>query len=287
MGGARCPGGPSGRGLGLREALASLGALACLLSSPIATGVDYAEEFTRKIQAACAVAPLGSDLFGDETNWYNGTTSFRVVDVDIPGNNALPVRIARTRSSAPPEGPTAPGLLGDWEIELPYLSSVFSQGNAWRLPSTTQNRCSSGPLVPPPVSHGSGTFEATEYWRGYFIAIPGQGTTQMLWRDPAYTPQPSDGFSYPWVTVGHTQLHCGIMLANGTGEGFLAIAPDGTRYRFDWLISRPYSAFSEQAPDSQFVYTLQRDEVRIYATRVEDRFGNYVNYTCANRNGGL
>ena len=65
----------------MRRMLACLGATASLLFSFGAGAVDYAEEFTRKIQAARAVAPLGSNLFGDETNWYNGTTTFRIVDV--------------------------------------------------------------------------------------------------------------------------------------------------------------------------------------------------------------
>jgi RHS repeat-associated protein len=250
-----------------------------LLASSSAEAVDFAEEFTRKIQSARAIAPLGTDLFGDSTDWYTGTTTFRVVDVDIPGNNALPVRIARVLSSAPPEGPTAPDFMGDWELELPHLSSVFPQNNAWRLPSTTQNRCSSGAVVPPNMFYTQGTFSTEEYWRGYFVSIPGQGKTHMLWRNSAYTPQPTDGNIYPWVTVGHTQLRCGIALANGTGEGFVAVTPDGTTYRFDWLISRPFSIYTERRPGSQFTYSLNRDEVRIYATRVEDRFGNYVNYT--------
>ncbi|MGQ0429579.1 MAG: RHS repeat domain-containing protein [Gammaproteobacteria bacterium] len=265
----------------MRRILACWGAAASLVLSLDASAVDYAEEFTRKIQAARTVAPLGADLFGDSTDWYSGTTTFRVVDVEIPGNNALPVRIARVRSTAPPEGPTAPGLMGDWELELPYLSGVFPQGNGWRIgPSLTVNRCSSGPLTPPAVSHGGGgAFGPEEYWRGYFVSIPSQGSTQMLWPDPAYTPRPTDGNTYVWVTVGHTQLRCGVALANGTGEGFWAVAPDGTRYRFDWLISRPYSTFTEPHESGGGSYLLQRDEVRIYATRVEDRFGNYVNYT--------
>jgi len=261
-----------------RRAVACLGATASLLLSFGVGAVDYAEEFTRKIQAARAMTPLGSDLFGDETNWYTGTTTFRVVDVDIPANNALPVRIARTRSTAPPEGPTAPGLMGDWELELPYLSGVFAQGNGWRVGVQT-NRCSWGALAPPAVSSGGGSFAAEEYWRGYFVSIPGQGSTHLLWRDAAYTPQPSDGFSYPWVTVNHTQLHCGVTLANGSGEGFWAVAPDGTRTRFDWLISRPYSSFVKPHEQGSGSYVLQREEVRIYATRVEDRFGNFVTYS--------
>jgi len=263
----------------MRRILANCTAVAALLAGQPAGAVDFAEEFTRKIQAARAVAPLGSDLFGDSTDWYTGTTTFRVVDVDIPGNSALPVRIARVRTSAPPEGPTSPGLMGDWELELPYLSSVFPRFNAWQLGGPSQNRCSSGPLVPPGVVYGAGSFTTEEYWRGYFVAIPGLGTTHMLWRDPSYTPQPADGSTYPWVAAGHTQLRCGIQLANGTGEGFVAATPDGTTYRFDWMVVRPYSIYSEKNPGSQFVYSLQRDEVRIYATRVEDRFGNYVDYT--------
>ncbi len=257
----------------------ALAACSCLLVVADAAAVEYAEEFTRKIQAARAVASLGADLFGDSTDWYSGTTTFRVVDVDIPGNSALPVRIARMRSSAPPEGPIQPGLMGDWELELPYLSSVFAQGAAWNLPSTTKNRCSSGPLIPGAIAHTSGSFQPEEYWRGYHLAIPGQGSTHLLWRNAAYTQQPGDGYSYPWVTVNHTQVRCGISLANGAGEGFLAVTPDGVKYRFDWLVSRPYSIFNDHDPGSQFVYSLPRDEVRIYATRVEDRFGNYVNYT--------
>ncbi len=271
--------GPAGNGRTARTVLACWVAAATLLASMSAGAVDFAEEFTRKIQSARAIAPLGSDLLGDSTDWYTGTTTFRVVDVDIPGNNALPVRIARMRSSAPPEGPTAPDFMGDWELELPYLSSVFPQNNAWRLPSTTQNRCSSGPLAPGSIGHPDGAFTTEEYWRGYFVSIPGQGKTNMLWRNAAYTQQPADGNAYPWVTIGHTQLRCGIALVNGAGEGFVAVTPDGTTYRFDWLISRPFSIYTEKKPGSQFSYSLNRDEVRIYATRVEDRFGNYVNYT--------
>jgi RHS repeat-associated protein len=263
----------------MKRFFTACGLAAGLLSTSNACAVDYAEEFARKIQAARAIAPLGTDLFGDSTDWYSGTTTFRVVDVDIPGNSALPVRIVRTRSTAPPEGPTTPGLMGDWELELPCVSSVFAQGSAWNLPSTTQNRCSSGPLIPPAIAHTSGSFQPEEYWRGYHLAIPGQGSTHLLWRNATYIEQPSDGYSYPWVTVGHTQVRCGISLANGTGEGFLAVTPDGVKYRFDWIVSRPYSIFNDHDPGTQFVYSLPRDEVRIYATRVEDRFGNYVTYT--------
>jgi hypothetical protein len=192
----------------------ALVALASLFVSARSAGqedLSYAEELTRKIQAAQAIGTLGSNLFGDETNWYTGQTTFRVVDVDIPGNNALPVRVARTRSTAPPDGGAQPGLMGDWELELPYVSSLVERSAGWRGGAT---RCSS-PVGQPDV----GAFAEGEYWRGYSISIPGQASGLMLKRDSA-APAPADGLTYPWVAGGHTQIRCAVALKNGTGVSF-------------------------------------------------------------------
>jgi RHS repeat-associated protein len=267
--------------LGAFSALASL--FVCATSAGQET-LSYAEELSKKIEAARALAPLGSGLFGDETNWYNGQTTFRVVDVDIPGNSALPVQITRTLSAAPVEGlpePGLPRLMGNWELELPYVSSMVSRGAGWQ-PSA---RCTSV-VGQPDVAADGVTFLADEYWRGYTISIPGHDSGMMLKRDPAYTLTPTDA-SYPWVTTGHTQIKCTdaagnqVNLQNGTGQGFFAVTADGTRYRFDWQTTRPFTSMIKDGNGTLDGYNgkLYRDEVRIYATRVEDRFGNWVSYT--------
>ena len=52
-----------------------------------------------RVSAAEAIAPLGDNIFGDSTNYYNGSTTFSVTDIDLPGNSALPVRVTRTHSA--------------------------------------------------------------------------------------------------------------------------------------------------------------------------------------------
>jgi YD repeat-containing protein len=89
-------------------------------------------------------------------------------------------------------------------------------------------------------------------------------------------------------------------MASGTGtagDAFLAIDPQGTKYQFNWShayrnarITKPFGMGPMQrmtevlvAPAGQGVpgygAALQRDEVWIYPTRIEDRFGNWVTFT--------
>jgi hypothetical protein len=71
----------------------------------------------------------------------------------------------------------------------------------------------------------------------------------------------------------------GTVAPNETGEGFLAISPDGIQYRFDWLVSRqvePLTKSFETASEGKF--TIERVEVSIFPTLVTDRFGNTVRY---------
>ena len=66
----------------------------------------------------------------------------------------------------------------------------------------------------------------------------------------------------------------------GSGEGFVALAPDGTKYTFNWLAMRPYVPLSRPAdtPQPDVIATLDRSDAWMMATKVEDRFGNWVKY---------
>lgn len=95
---------------------------------------------------------------------------------------------------------------------------------------------------------------------------------------------PTDGATYRWATNDHVQVSCLPSIKNGTGEGFLAVAPDGTRYWFDWMgqnflpsLESPVAVQGISATN----FVPRRQNV-LYATRVEDRFGNWVTYTYSN-----
>ncbi len=123
---------------------------------------------------------------------------------------------------------------------------------------------------------------------------------------PENTQKPTDGKTYYWVTSGQWYFSCLSTTANGVaGEGFLAVAPDGTRYWFDWIVSwpatqitkppfappvepalqnQPLAAEAAEGPmplvaGSAF---LRRDKVSIYPTKIQDRFGNTVTYVYDN-----
>ena len=104
------------------------------------------------------------------------------------------------------------------------------------------------------------------------------GGGELLWTG-AGTPRPTaSGGPWRWTTKGRWHFGCVASLRSGhAGEGFLGIAPDGTRYRFDWLSHERAPGITRPVlPNGEVLLT--RREVRLYPTRVEDRFGNWVEY---------
>ncbi|MDR6672031.1 hypothetical protein [Xanthomonas sp. 1678] len=53
------------------------------------------EEYEKKIKASQVVGPLKGDIFGESISLYNMSVSFYATDVDVPGNNGLPVEVGR------------------------------------------------------------------------------------------------------------------------------------------------------------------------------------------------
>ena len=76
-------------------------------------------------------------------------------------------------------------------------------------------------------------FIGPEYWRGTHLHIPGQGAQEVLKRAAAYPGKPTDGAAYPLVTHRNWQIDCLPSLRNAPGEGFVAVSPEGVRYRLD------------------------------------------------------
>ena len=278
----------------------------------------YAEQ-GKLIRAGEAVGTLGADLFGDKVNLYTGTVEFIQTDVSLPGNNALPVSVGR-RLATGAESLTGrtDAAFGDWELEIPHLHGVYST-YGWLAQYDNGLRCSHF-SVPPLVGGNSGpsTWLGQEYWHGHFMYVPGAGSQEILTRAPDNVNVPSDGSSWPLVTKNLWSLRCLNTMASGGGEGFIAISPDGTQYRFDWMVSRAYRSANKGTRDPVPFSTtggttagargagqlpdlavgnllkgpntpempnlvvgglLKRLEVWIMPTVVTDRFGNTVTYT--------
>lgn len=242
---------------------------ATLLAEPATTVYTEQGQLTRGSQNITA---LGADLMGDKVNLYTGTLEFTATDVSLPGNSSLPVAVGR-RLVAGRDRYVA-GHLGDWDLDIPRLSGVFDARTGWVNSANGTNRCSNYSAPPNAVITGTVWWYPEEFWQGNTLYVPGAGGQEILVRSAANTAKPTDGQAYPLVTSANWQIRCLPTLANGAGEGFVAVSPDGTQYRFDWMATRLYPAMSGDGGAR-----LSRREVWIMPTVVTDRFGNTVTYS--------
>lgn len=241
------------------------------------------QEYDRLVERGREIAPLDTgSMFGDQVDMYTGALSFSATDVSIPGNSSLPVAITRKLAVYDRRhyGSMVRGPFADWAIDIPNVNGVFA-------PTWHDNRCTQA--VPPTVGWpggGGGNISADEYWAGNMAELPGGG--EMLKAD-VVRPKPSSGEPYEWVTEGNTYFNCLSTIKNGTGQGFLAIDSNGNKYWLDHMAQYPepryqkfismMTAWGEQQPLYQ---DANRKRNVLYATRVEDRFGNWVTYSYNN-----
>lgn len=256
----------------------------------------YAEEYQNRIKSASNVEAHGETPFGESTDLYTGSTTFSQTDLVLEGKGP-PIRITRSSTDfdESAENPFQFSGFGDWQLEVPMIETIAPgtlKYNAtvgeWKVvgPSgATTDRCTYfGEMWTPPDGYYGGQSmlaPAYSWWSGYTLKIPGAGSQPILTRLPA-TPTPATG-TYPGVTTQHYQLGCqaGLGTTNGQpGQGFVVLAPDGTKYFMTHLSYAMYSTYRETEPtDYRIIFRVGRVIARMKASRVEDRFGNYITYS--------
>jgi RHS repeat-associated protein len=286
--------------------------LSAALTSAIAQDMGPSQERAKLIKAPQALGVLGDNLFGDSVNFYSGALSFVQTDVSLRGNNALPVAVGRRLAT----GVEAKDRthFGHWELDIPHIRGMFSTRYGWINSSGAAGARCSQPSVPPAAKGDQNTpytWAGTEYWHGNFMYVPGHGDQELLKRSPGFTSSPGVAANYPQVTRNNWAISCVLLPNSTTEEGFIATAPDGTKYRFDWKVSRPAGRISKTnaSPDLESFSSataakgiagaeptptpmveagswLSRTEVFFYPTVITDKFGNTVTYAydATNRN---
>lgn len=252
------------------------------------------EEYDQLIKTREVVGTLGPDLFGDQVSFSNGALTFTATDVSIPGNNGLQVAITRSFPVVNRRWRLNEMPFGDWDVELPRIEGLYAAQTGWVTgnPAAPLQRCSiatAAAALPPNIDVGQITFYALDYWQQPQLVLPGKGGSELLLTRPD-VPKPAAGGPYYWTTSDRTHLSCLTAVQNAAGEGFVAITPDGTKYRFDWMGSaqRPHLEKKQQGSIHWGVTQTKKLDRRmygLYATRVEDRFGNWVEYQYSNPAG--
>ncbi|HVI53665.1 MAG TPA: hypothetical protein VM621_01280 [Luteibacter sp.] len=270
------------------------------------TNAQPEDEYKKLIKVSEDIQPLGDNPFGERIGLYDGSLSFRQVDVSVTGTGPT---ITVGREFVLHNMDDRPDLqnraFGDWDIDLPVITTTTANQNnvkGWLVASTNPKAICSSFREPPSVAAPGGDsqradWEPASWWTGYQLRIPGEGSQELLSRSAENTATPGvGGLSYPIVTKQDWAVGCLAQASNDpTTEGFLAVSPDGTKYWMDHLsyrympnITRPLDSgpvdfmartsgvVKPMALDSDL---LLRREGRMLVTRVEDRFGNWVTYS--------
>jgi len=271
----------------------------CSVSVCAQSQVKPEDEYKKLIKVNEEIQPLGENPFGESISLYNGALSFRQTDISIPGNGPL---IALSRSYKVREAKDSEaidGAFADWDLDIPAIVTMTAnQTNVtgWVVNSAAQPQARCSRYDEPPTvarQQGGSDWDPATWWTGYSLEVPGAGGQELLWRISTNTLSPQmQGLTFPIVTTKNWMVSC-LAATDGSapGEGFLVVAPDGTKYWFNHLVYR-WAPTMHRAIGSPplglqamtirpLVATddfLARREGRMEVTRIEDRFGNYITY---------
>ncbi|MBX9402505.1 hypothetical protein K4L06_14425 [Lysobacter sp. BMK333-48F3] len=257
------------RGFWLRRALPWLAffGLALVLGSVRAQGTDWPNEYAKRVRSTEHVSPLSDEAFGDKVNLFNGTVRFSHDLVSLPGNSALPVALGIFYD---PHDITGGPLNGYWDLDLPYVGAVHhsksAEANGWVA-------------IPPNVNNGYVEFDRSIFWSGNRLTINGGGGGDLLTiPDDPKRVKPQNSVGYKFATKDGWFFAELPSVQNGPGKGLVGYAPDGTKYTFDWLVYRRYSSISHPWGYTVPNALLHRYKLKLYVSKIEDRFGNWVRY---------
>lgn len=276
--------------------------LGCLASSAWAQATNP-DDYNKLIAHHSDVGTLTDTFAGDHIDLSSGGLSITQTDIDLPGNNALPVRVGRRFQAA---DAYAGGHFRYWSLDIPNVHGTFALAtNGWQTETGSSNRCSQY-SAPPIASYMGGTWDPNEYWHGTFFYLPGSGDQELL-QGGGHVP--SDGATYPVTTKEGAAARC-VALASTSestqqGEGFEMVTQDGVVYTLNQMVTRYRGTLTKTVPDpvagmvastsasakstkTQSIvaqpmnstnYNLPRYDYFLFPTKVTDRFGNTVTYT--------
>lgn len=230
-------------------------------------------EYAKLVRAAEQTAPLDDGLMGDSVSLFDGQTSFRNVDVQLRGNDELPVEVARRLAVKPrPLGDFSKEYagLGNWNIDVPYISGTFDAAYKWDTDILGRPKARCSAIFYPTVRSG---VNLRDIWQGNSVHIPGRGDHEMLILDGSPL-APADGQAHLWTTSAMDAFSCKATTANGyPGEGFVMTTASGMKYTFDIAVERTAGVIQKGS------IRVPRVTVYMLASRIEDRFGNHVAYS--------
>lgn len=268
---------------------------------------DYGYNFHEENNITPDIETLTTDLFGDKIDIGSGSIRFEQTDISIPGNSELQVAITRTLSD-PDSWFRETREFENWSLSIPHVRSAYiadRSGNYksayWPNGKACTKRLNSNPYFTTSGEGGSYQTNKHAYWNGDTVFIPGEGSVKLT--------EKSEDSTYKRHNNRNWKVEC-ITTTEGY-DGFKITVTNGVKYFFTQqrivLSNKPFnlspSLTLQQCGSGLFenevvcqpetigpssgstaISEYQQYYIFMLATRVEDRFGNWVSYEY-NNNG--
>lgn len=268
------------KGVGTKVKSLSISLVLCSLSA-MSYGSEkssYAkDEILARLEITDELTPYTTEILGDRVDQYTGSLSFYNTDVSIPGNNGLDVSFGRVYKGADLYWRHW-GELGDWSINVPSITTVIAKSQTLDTFSLYKDSCDFWWDDHPAYAWGK-TFDVDEYRQPPMLNTPGGQSRKLLVNRSSSLTLPdeiqisdSGSGSVDFVTSDKWIGTCLDNTTSGGYDGFLLIAPNGYRYYFN------KHTVKAAPPVIKDFKPLERSLVAAVATRVEDPWGNYVDY---------
>lgn len=223
--------------------------------------------------------PAGFGQFGESIDFESGSTSFRKTVVELPGNNAL--RVAADFEYSPTDRLESQPQY-EWRRSRPYIQGIHDAFYGWvvGIPGNySGQRCSHSARTgvasalrssKPPMDN----FLPEDFWDGNTLGgVEGGGLIR-----PLVAGEPTlSGATALWATNTGWRFTC-YLLPDGT-EGYVGHRPNGDKYYFGIPVQGDEISWIK----SNFHYDaesyLEVSLFKMFVTRIEDKFGNWVNYS--------
>lgn len=215
--------------------------------------------------------------FGEQWSVDTGEVSFNHVDVDIPGNNSLPVSIKRLRKRNP-DAYSENLHFSDWLLDIPRVEFKRREYQGW-----DQERCRQ--IINPPFGEAEGSpsglaardvygNRSTSSFSGFTIFDTGGQSHLVV--EAEQDKWPAVLGAKPLLTTNSLwKVSCLTEGTNRNQDGFLATDTQGTVYRFDAeLAHRVWDTSPSPGNVAHQFWTHA-----IFPSEITDVHGNWVRYT--------
>lgn len=222
--------------------------------------------------ASDAFKQLDKGLFGEIIDLNTGTVVFNQTDLIAKGNGP-DIKISRTLSDQ--SNPNMNGNLGDWILDIPSIKTTMTFDKGKSNGFWGRGKACSGYIKPDKDAtekRYDGKKSKSEPRKTIFKGDMVPGELLQLPDEQQVTLLKTGNKIYTRKTNSNWRFSC-TKTVNHEGEGFVGIDPNGTKYTFNYFITR-----YNHLPTSPYFI-----DAYMLVTKIEDRFGNWINYHYNNK----